>query len=163
MEKWRPIPGYEGRYEVSNFGRVKSLKGTHKFLKPGLRNGYPSVLLCVGGEKKNRTVHSLVCEAFYGPRPEMHEVMHLDGDKANNRLSNLSYGTSSENQRMRVDHGTSCRGTNHHKNILTEDDVHEIRSATKGIRHLGDRYGVSRSTVEAIRSRRIWAWLPEKT
>lgn len=163
MEIWKDIPGYEGRYEVSSFGRVRSLTGTPKILRQSLRGKYPSVTLAKDGSKKSATAHSLVCLAFYGPRPEKHEVMHLDGDPTNNAVSNLSYGTASQNQRMRADHGTAYRGADHHKCRLTENEVYEIRAATSGIRRLGAKYGVSRSTIEAIRARRNWGWLPEKT
>lgn len=162
-ENWKPIPGYVGRYEVSDLGRVRSLKGTPKILKPGLRRGYPSVVLAVNTVKKNRSVHTLVMEAFDQWPREGLEIAHLDGDRTNNHISNLKYVTHAENQRqMAQDHGMSLRGTKHHKNILTEDQVRAIRNAPKeyrGNKALAQKYGVSVSTIHAIRCRRIWAWL----
>jgi hypothetical protein len=156
MEQWRDIPGYEGRYQVSDLGRVKSLKGTPKILKAGPRNGYPSVVLAVDGVKTNRTVHSLVAETFIGPRPDGMEVMHLDGDRLAPTLGNLRYGTPSENQAMREQHGTTYRGTDHHFNKLTVEQVIEIKRAKRGIRKMARDLGVNRSLVNAIRAGRIW-------
>lgn len=114
-EEWRPVIGYEGAYEVSNHGRVRSLDriittkaGVRKrtkgrLLKPGLqRRGHLSVI--VGGDAKR--VHRLVLEAFVGPAPKGHECCHSDGNPANNHLSNLRWGSQSENTYDRVRHGT---------------------------------------------------------
>lgn len=95
-ENWKAVPGYGGLYEVSDLGRVRSYaRGTARLLRPGIAShGYPTVAL---GRGKSRTVHSLVAEAFLGPRPAGQEVCHRDGDRANPALSNLVYGTRSEN------------------------------------------------------------------
>lgn len=69
-------------------------------------HGYLSVVLKDMDRRQNRTVHSLVAAAFYGPRPEGMETRHLDGNPANNRVENLRYGTQSENNLDRVSHGT---------------------------------------------------------
>jgi hypothetical protein len=120
MEQWRPVVGFEGRYEVSDAGRVRSLprlirqkarSGTEytlrksgRLLRSGVAsNGYPTVAL---GRGNTRTLHSLVTEAFIGPRPSGQEVRHLDGDRKNPRLSNLTYGTRTENILDAVAHGT---------------------------------------------------------
>lgn len=113
MEIWKDIPGYEGRYQVSNEGRVRSLdrpvrvvcqgidtmriaKG--KVLRPGpSKSGHVTVAL---GRGKSRPVHQLVLEAFVGLRPEGCEVLHLNHVPTDNRLANLRYGTRSENLRM---------------------------------------------------------------
>ena len=68
--------------------------------------GYPSVMLYRDGRQARRTVHSLVAEAFLGPRPgEGVEVRHLNGDMTDNRLENLTYGTRSDNRNDTVVHG----------------------------------------------------------
>ena len=104
IERWRPVAGGEG-YEVSDFGRVKSLRWTPpRILKPGPSNyGHLSVVL---GPRNTRMVHQLVLIAFVGPRPPKMEVRHLDGNPANNRLENLCWGTRSDNIRDAIRHGT---------------------------------------------------------
>ena len=119
VEEWRDIPGHPG-YQVSDQGRVRSLDRTvthsngqvrrykGKVLRTPLMQkvGYPFVNLRNQGENNVRTVHSLVAEAFIGPRLEGMEVCHGDGDKTNNNLDNLRYGTRSENNLDQVRHGT---------------------------------------------------------
>lgn len=113
MEIWKDIPGHEGRYQVSNMGRVRSLAhrvrlvahgketvrlSPGRVLKPGRQqSGYLSVAI---GKGNSRQVHQLVLEAFVGPRPAGCEVLHLNHKPADNRLENLRYGTRSENLRM---------------------------------------------------------------
>lgn len=117
-ERWAPIPGHEGRYEVSDQGRVRSLDriveraGGWPFRHRGriLRAapdvaGYPRVTLG-GGENRRRLVHHYVLDAFVGPRPDRHEARHLNGNPADARLANLRWGTKSENTLDRVRHGT---------------------------------------------------------
>lgn len=92
-EEWRPVPGFEDLYEVSDRGRVRSIEretpagrrgGTIK--SPGRAGrGYPQAHLWKEGERYARYVHDLVLEAFRGPRPEGHQASHLDGDLENNR------------------------------------------------------------------------------
>lgn len=119
IETWRPVVGYEDLYEVSDQGRVRSLdrvfvrtngvpqsvKG--RVLKPGTdKDGYRTVALSRGGKATTRRIHRLVLSAFVGPCPTGQEVRHLNGVPGDNRLSNLAYGTSSENRRDRWEHGT---------------------------------------------------------
>lgn len=106
-ERWLPVVGYEGLYEVSDFGRVKSLARNKsngvwqagRVLRPGpQRRGYLTVSLCdVAGVKKSRRVHRLVLAAFVGECPPGLLVCHRNDVPADNRLSNLYYGTRSEN------------------------------------------------------------------
>ncbi len=116
-EAWRPVPGYEGRYEVSDQGRVKSLErevvrgfctvmvGNRILRATKDGRGYRTVALCRDGVQKNFTVHSLVMLAFVGPLPKGQLVRHLNGSKTDNRLTNLAYGTYSENAHDKVAHG----------------------------------------------------------
>lgn len=113
-ERWLPIPGYDG-YEASNLGRIRSWKPWRSTPVPRVlkwylnTSGYPVVGITRNGERqRDHKVHRLVTETFLGPLPLGLETRHLDGDKTNNVLSNLVYGTTSENQRDRIRHG------NHH-------------------------------------------------
>ena len=127
VEQWKPVHGYEGIYEVSSHGRVRSLDRTvtysdgrvcrrkGKILRTTLdKYGYKVVGLCNQGRQKTRTVHSLVAEAFIGTRPEGMEVCHNDGSKTNNHVDNLRYGTSRENALDRLRHGTNANAAKTH-------------------------------------------------
>ncbi|RBP66385.1 HNH endonuclease [Brevibacterium sanguinis] len=116
-EEWKPIPGWEGVYEASSLGRIKSLarivlrggrpmKVAEKILKPSIHHtGYRRVILTRGGGRSERLVHSVIAETFHGPRPEGLEVRHRNGDKSDNSAANLAYGTSAENKQDILDHG----------------------------------------------------------
>ena len=119
-EIWKPVVGYEGIYEVSNFGRVKALPRTvirsngrpcsvRECIRSASPNhkGYLKVTLWKDRKLRTRTVHTLVLEAFVGPRPAGHVCRHLNGDPADPRLENLAWGTPVENMADRYDHGTS--------------------------------------------------------
>ena len=127
FEEWRDIPGYEGMYQVSNLGQVRSIGRTvtrsdgqvHRYKGNILRTplnqrGYQVVNLCIHGKCQIRTVHSLIAETFIGTRPEGMEVCHSDGNKTNNRVDNLRYGTSSENKLDNVRHGTHTNAAKTH-------------------------------------------------
>lgn len=115
-ERWCPIPGYEGLYDVSDLGRVRSWIPWRKRPLPHILTGgsdgrgYRNVTLCAGGHERHEAVHRLVALAFIGPRPEGHQTRHLDGDPSNNALVNLCYGTQSENQQDSIRHGTMRNG-----------------------------------------------------
>lgn len=109
-EEWRDIKGYEGLYQVSNLGRVRSLdrlvnnKHGQRFLKGGIKRvfdwgtGYQYVNLHCQQKRKSKSVHRLVAEAFVENVYNKPEVNHIDGNKHNNRADNLEWCTSSENE-----------------------------------------------------------------
>lgn len=117
-EKWLPIPRYEGFYEVSDWGRVRSLerkitykdgrvytvKSKHLKTTPNV-NGYPTVALCRNNVGIKHEVHRLVLTAFIGEREEGKQGCHNDGNPLNNNLSNLRWDTVSENRKDCVRHG----------------------------------------------------------
>jgi len=104
IETWLPVVGREGLYEVSNHGRVRSLvRSVPLILSPSqTRDGHLRVQV---GHGRSRYVHHLVLEAFVGPRPPELMCRHLNGDPADNRVENLSWGTSAENQLDTIRHG----------------------------------------------------------
>ena len=105
-EEWRDIEGYEGLYQVSNLGRVKSLARVvmrsdgkpntvnEKILKDGITKGYCAVVLCKDRKKKMYKVHRLVAMAFLSNPHNLPEVNHKDENKKNNRVDNLEWCTS---------------------------------------------------------------------
>ena len=106
MEIWKFVPGYDGRYEVSNQGHVRSFKryAQGRILRPGrMPSGHLSVAL---GRGNSQCVHKLVLLTFTGPAPDNYECRHLNGNPADNRLANLCWGTRSENILDSVRHGT---------------------------------------------------------
>lgn len=112
--RWRPVPDYEGRYDVSDIGEVRSIPRTDRLgrsqgglvLKQHARkSGHRTVVLYGSDGRRTMLVHTLVATAFICPRPTGLEVCHGDGDPRNNRVSNLRWDTHSENTIDRVRHG----------------------------------------------------------
>jgi len=136
-EEWRDIEGFEGRYQVSNEGRVRSLNYNRtekvKVMKCRMNtNGYHQVPLTKDGKMKMYLVHRLVYESFVGQIPDDMQVNHLDEVKTNNSLSNLKLTTPSEN----TNYGTGNKRrskTLTGKNINRQDQskpVHQIDKVT---------------------------------
>lgn len=107
-ERWAPIPGYEGEYSASDQGRIRSeeryvdgrwgpLHVKSKIMVGSVANGYRTVGLMTDRKQKPFTVHSLVLLSFVGPRPDGLVIRHLNDNRIDNRLVNLSYGTQQEN------------------------------------------------------------------
>ena len=148
------IPGFPG-YSVTEGGVVFSLKGQP--MKPSLsRTGYPQITLQKEGRSFCFWVHRLVLMAFVGPRPVNMQARHLNGDKQDNRLENLQWGTAKENYRDSVEHGVSSRGERHGLSKLTEDLVREIRQAPGTIREIGQKFGIDNSNVSRIKRGVAW-------
>lgn len=170
--RWLPVVGYEGSYEVSESGEVRSVERTvvrgngtvqevaEKVLtKHPDRRGYHLVSLTRNHKAVHRRVHRLVLEAFVGPCPEGHEGLHGDGDMHNNHRSNLRWGTRTENVHDSMRHGTLPVGENAAAAKVTERDVQAIRaahSAGASIRGLSKKYELALSTTQAIVHRRSW-------
>jgi hypothetical protein len=173
--EWRPIPSYEGLYEVSNQGDVRSLdrvirrenilqplKG--KLLAPCLnkKTGYLHVSLCSQGKQRSYHVHALVASAFIGPCPAGQEVRHDDGVRTHNEASNLLYGTRRENIHDKHRHGTTHRGEQIASAKLKKQDVLEIRRHIKDgktLAYMAGIYGVSNGAIQSIRDGKTWAHL----
>jgi hypothetical protein len=159
-EIWRPVPDFP-TYLVSNLGRVQ---GPRKILKGWVTDdGYTKVKLCrVGLKDETRTIHTLVLEAFIGPRPEGQQARHLRGVAAGNALDNLKWGTAEENSNDRKLHGTDNAGERSGRAKLTWDLVRKMRAeyqpSTRGLgsKALAKRYGISASGAHRILTNQIW-------
>ncbi|MFV8266502.1 NUMOD4 motif-containing HNH endonuclease [Mycolicibacterium peregrinum] len=148
QEQWRPVIGFEGLYEVSDQGRVRSLgqfaRGSHgsqrfvrgRVLRPApSKTGHLTVALGRGGGTK--LVHALVAEAFIGPRPAGMDVCHGNGVPSDNRVDNLRYGTRSENHFDRVAHGNHYQANKTHcihGHEFTPENTYVQRGNNRGCR-----------------------------
>ena len=175
MTKWKDHPDYVGYYQVSDNGRVRSVdrlvncdygqRVSHgKELTLGDRgDGRMIVAFWRDNKQKMMRVHRLVLETFIGPCPDGMECRHLDGDAANNNISNLAWGTRKENDADKVAHGTTARGEQQGASKLREWDVKWIRWFTDNgyasNRYLADVFGVCQAQISRIHTRQEWAWL----
>lgn len=173
-EIWKDIPGYEGRYQASTEGRIRSIDRRVKVTRVNTPEAFPRALtgrilrpiqydstghvavnLSGGGRRKN-PVHQLVMKTFVGPVPEKHIIRHLNGEALDNRLENLAYGTHRENILDDYRNGTR-------KRKLSLDNVLYIRRALEKELHtvedLAKRYGVSTQHVNHIHRREVWGWI----
>ena len=170
-EVWKEIEGYEGIYEVSNLGRIRSLprKGRKqiKVLCPSPNtDGYLLVQLRRDGKRKSCLVHRLVLGAFDPIIDTTLEGNHKDLDVTNNKLSNLEWCTPKENsEHYWVTADTSDRNTpkgeDHHLSVLNIDTVKEIRrlwdeNIIKSKSEIGRLFGVGESTVRQVINRVTW-------
>jgi hypothetical protein len=167
-EKWLPVPGWEGHYEVSSQGRVRSLhhpNGSRRIrlvqarpTGPGGR--YLGLMLSRPGLRLQVKVHKLVLLAFHGPRPSPNHVgAHGNGNAFDNCEENLRWATYEENEADKQRHGTTCQGERHHAAKLTAETVREIRrlhSAGRSRAALAARYGVTSTAIGYIVQRRNW-------
>jgi hypothetical protein len=169
LERWLPITGFEGRYEVSGQGRVRALfTGKQGIVPPRLigsgceASGYRRVTLYnAAGGKYRSEVHRIVLNAFVGPCPEGLVCRHLNGKPADCRLVNLRWDTQKANIADTLEHGTRARGETQGNSKLTEDAVRAIRKrygegATQ--RELSRDFGISRRTVVGIVRGESWGW-----
>ena len=165
-EEWRDIFGWEGLYEISNLGRLKSLKRLFvpkdRILKTCVdRDGYLFAGLFRNGKRLScAKVHRLVLEAFVGQRPSGFECRHKDGDKTNNRLSNVEWSTHIVNERDKYNHGTTMTGSKNGYSKLQEADVIEIRKlwGTGNFTQwaLAHKFNVGQFCVWSIIHRKTW-------
>jgi hypothetical protein len=150
-EKWLPVREYEGIYEISSIGRVRSLR-KNRLLSPWVsKKGYFIVDLTKEGVRTHRSIHSLVAEAFIGKRPNGLVIRHLDGNPTNNIPENLAYGTQSENEQDSVRHGTHYRN---HK--LTVEQAKQIASDPRRYKEIAKDFGTSVNYVSDIKAGLFW-------
>lgn len=169
-ETWLPVPGYEGHYEVSDLGRVRSLwlgagaasrpRKTPLLMKQARLRGYPAVALWLHGKTRFTYVHRMVAAAFLGPRPPGMQIAHADGSRTNNVPANLRYATPAENSQDRDRHGNTLRGEHHWRARLTTQAVRELRACWAAgrvnVSALARRFGVSRLTIRRAATGQTW-------
>ena len=166
MEIWREVTGYEGLYEVSDIGRIRSLprNGTLGGILTGeiTNNGYIRVKLHKNNKFKRFMAHRLVADAFLGPRPPEMTVNHKDGNKTNNVANNLEYLSQGDNARHSfAELGRSRHhGSTHPLAKLNETKVALILTmriyAGRSLKEIASTFNVSVPTISMIVNRRIW-------
>lgn len=163
-EIWKEI--FDGECAVSNFGRVKRIKGG-KWKKAGRifktylekpkrnKSKYEKVTISINKKIYTRWVHRLVCEAFYGIRPEGCWVNHKDGNKANNKLENLEYVTYSENARHSLRNGLSKRKLS----FLAIGRIKELYRLGVTPKELGLIFGIGADHASNVAKEKSWGFL----
>jgi len=185
-ERWLPVVGHEGWYEVSDWGNIKRVKGAAwtfvgRPLKSHLDSwGYRRAGICENGKMYTVKVHRVVAAAFIGPCPKDKQVNHKNGDKANNHVENLEYMTQSENNHHAYDTGLkhALYGEDVSGSKLTEENVHEIRKMLaddtiggdpgergylkRKVEMISKRFNVSDKAIYSIYYGTNWSYLKEE-
>lgn len=170
---WKPIPDWEGFYEISDRGEVRSVDrrvtcgyGFDRIIKSQYirqvkgQKGYMLVKLSRAGEYRQFLVHQLVLKAFVGPRPEGQVCRHLNGNQTDNRLENLAWGTEKENGADKAKHGTG-KGERHGRSRLTAFQAFMLRELPASISNgeIGRQFGVTGASISNLRRGVNWSWL----
>lgn len=174
IEVWKDIRGYEGEYQVSNLGRVRSLdrieiitdslgrqykrvlKG--KLLSPN-DNGSGYLTVQLGRKGGRHYIHRLVAEHFVDNPLSLPEINHIDNDTKNNTADNLEWVTRKQNICHMVKQNRHQKGSNHYRAKLNELLVIEIKQMLKqGIseKYIASKYGVKQATINDIKHKRTW-------
>lgn len=183
MEKWKPVSGWKGLYEVSNMGRVRSLPRQGKYrmyggkvLIPVMKNGYHAISLNKNRRGHVEYVHRLVLKAFVGEPPSARYCTnHKNGIRIDNRPENLEWVTYAENSRHSYevlgnsyprlphqDQPGSQAGSKNNGAKLTENDVLYIREQCEHsyywgmLTELAKQFDVSVGTISQIVNRKYW-------
>lgn len=162
VEIWSAIKGFEGFYEISTLGSVRSITRTVKngnktctyharILKQSIKTGYRSVCLCRDGRQYFPHIHRLLAQAFIPGSGQV--VRHLDGDPKNNAISNLAWGSFSENENDKLLHGRRPLGESHPNSKINDDVVRKIRAlkaSGKSQLAIATMLGINRGVVGAV-------------
>jgi len=173
-EQWAPANGYEGVYEVSTYGRVRSLDRLivsvtgQKYMLPGVmlklqldKRGYYWVSFSLHSRIKRKYVHQLVLDTFVRPKRPGEEGRHLNGCPTDNRLNNLAWGTKAENIADAKAHGTFPVLERRPGAKLTRAQVRAIFTSNESSSVLARQNGVGIGVVRQIKLRETWAAVTE--
>jgi hypothetical protein len=153
VEIWKDINGYEGVYQASDMGRIKSLKfGKELILKEGTARGYSTIILSEDGDRKGFLSHRVIMEAFKVPNPQNKaQANHIDGDRRNNDLSNLEWVTARENGT----HAREVLGVGRSYKLGKSDvlNIHRLYSTGRHTqKEIGGIYNVNYMTIHRVLS-----------
>ena len=160
-EIWKDIEGYEGLYEVSNLGRVRSLwNGKIKILKPWISGtGYLQITLYKDNRRENIFVHKLVCEGFIPKDSDRNTVNHKNGVKTDNNINNLEWASYSENTKHAYKNGLNKnKGESHKSAKLSKLQVQEIRNTNWKIpqREIASKFNIGTRHLRHILANKSW-------
>ena len=172
-EIWKDVVGYEGIYMVSSLGRMLSKERTVKrkngadylqkesIIEGSDYHGYKVTTIAKNKIKKHKFIHVLIAEAFLGPKPEKMEVCHGDGNRKNNCIENLRYGTRSDNVRDAIKHGTYkrppiVRGSKRSDAKINEKIAKQIKESDESSYILAKKLNISRALISNVRRNKSW-------
>lgn len=155
VKEWKPIEGYEGNYEISNYGSVRNVISGRELKALPLRKGYLSVNLSKNGKVKRFTIHRLVAKHFlYVTDPDSMVVNHINGNKQDNNLGNLEWTTIKMNTIHAVETGLfKIKGVDNPMSKLSEQDILDIRTLYKKgyyLREIAPQFNVSEVTISNV-------------
>lgn len=173
-EVWKEIPETEGRYQASNLGRIRTVgrkdrRGNIVSIEPKLKKRFKNphgrfmTPIIMNGVCRNKFISRLVLSAFCGPCPKGLEAAHLDGNRTNDRIENLKWVSSKDNNSHKVAHGTDIRGEKGGLAKLTTAQVLNIRDRIKKgemMTVLAKEFSVSPRAISLIRDGQTWRHLP---
>lgn len=152
------IPNFEN-YACDVFGNIYSLRRKLKLKQMTPKNGYKVVTLFNDNGQSQHKVHLIVLRTFVGSRKRGMIARHLDGDKTNNALANLRWGTPKQNCEDRDRHNRTYSGFNHHKAKMTEMKLHEFYKLMRiglTLSELAKHFGISKSQAHVISKGLNW-------
>lgn len=164
-EEWRDVQGFEGQFQISDLGRVRSMpsltRKTARIIQPHFtENGYLRINLRKGGKRRQLYIHRMVLLAFRGECPEGMEGCHDNGIKADCKLSNLRWDTRKNNEADKKIHGTDNEGFRNGQCKMTESVVLEIKSliasGMKG-KDIAAKFDIHPNLVSQIKNNRKWS------
>ena len=167
MEIWKDIQGYDGVYQISNFGRLRRVwkksykkpEGELKILNCSFTfDGYVKADLWKNKKRKTYRIHRLLAIEFIENPLNKPQVNHIDGNKTNNNVANLEWCTASENIKHAWDTGLAKRGEEHGGSKLTQNQVDQIREliGLKTQREIAKIFNVSSKTISNIHTGKTW-------